>query len=533
MSAAHSVRKPIIILILILSVSACVRSNPETIVITATFAPETATAVAQILSEQSLQPSIVTSNPQQAMPTLGAGDVPQPEPTEIPNIQIAQEYVVQSGDTLTGIAVRFGVSLDTMQAINQLENPDQLSIGQVLLLPEPPTEVGSDFRILPDSRLVRAPGSRTFDIYGFVAQQSGYVRSATDTVEDVELTAAQVVERVSLEYSVDARLLLALLEFKGTWLSQSEVDDYAQVYPLGAQASAFGFDRNGLYRQLAWAAEQLNAGYYGWKLRGLSAIEFADGIRIRLADTLNAGTIGVQYVLSQFNDYFTWREQVSAGGLFNVYVRYFGDPFIGAVEPLVPPTLTQPNFTLPFQQGETWLYTGGPHGGYGTGSAWAAVDFAPPDERADDSPLCYISDFFATAVAPGIIARSNDGTVILDLDGDGDESTGWTVVYLHIGTLDRIGQGSMVSVGDRIGRPSCEGGFSSATHLHVGRRFNGEWIPTTCDGCSTTYSYPPFVMGGWEMVGFANQEYQGYMTLGNERRIAEQGRLIAENRVSW
>jgi hypothetical protein len=34
-----------------------------------------------------------------------------------------------------------------------------------------------------------------------------------------------------------------------------------------------------------------------------------------------------------------------------------------------------------------------------------------------------------------------------------------------------------VKTGDRIGHPSCEGGAANATHVHIARRYNGEWIP--------------------------------------------------------
>ncbi len=44
---------------------------------------------------------------------------------------------------------------------------------------------------------------------------------------------------------------------------------------------------------------------------------------------------------------------------------------------------------------------------------------------------------WATAAAPGIVARSELGTVVLDLDGDGDERTGWVIFYFHIGTEGR------------------------------------------------------------------------------------------------
>jgi murein DD-endopeptidase MepM/ murein hydrolase activator NlpD len=197
--------------------------------------------------------------------------------------------------------------------------------------------------------------------------------------------------------------------------------------------------------------------------------------------------------------------------------------------------LQQPELWLPFQQGQTWFFTGGPHGGWGSGSAWAAADFAPPDERAAESSACYVSEFAATAAAPGLIVRSGDGSVILDLDGDGDESTGWTLLYLHIATAGRAAAGVFVQAGDHIGYPSCEGGFSNGTHLHIARRYNGEWIPVACDPtCASGYNPPPFVLGGWVAYGLPGQEYQGYLLNSvGDRRNAEQGRQAPDNRVSW
>jgi LasA protease len=504
-----------------LAALACVRDQPEVIVITAT-----------ILPQQGLQEA--TALPVAPPVQNGTLIVPTSDPTHpSADVPIAQEYVVQPGDTLTGIALANGVSVDTLMQINELLNPDQLEVGQVIQLPEPPREQGTDFKIVADSRMVRGPGSGDFNVADFVSRQSGYVRTATDTVDEQVFTAAQIIERVALEYSIDPRLLLALLEFKSTWLSSPQPSEYAQTYPMGAQASPFGFDRNGLYRQLTWAADQLNYGYYGWKDRGLESVEFTDGARIRFANSLNAGTVGIQYLLSQYNDYYTWQQQVSTDGFYKTYVHYFGDPFADAVDPVVPPNIEQPELTFPFPQGETWYFTGGPHGGYGDGSAWAAIDFAPPDDLTTVTSACYVSEFFATAVAPGVIARTDLGTVILDLDGDGDESTGWTILYLHMAARDRIAAGVSVNIGDRIGRPSCEGGFSNGTHMHIARRYNGEWIPAACAVCAPGQERPAFVLDGWTVVGLTGQSYQGYMIKGADRRVAEQGRLIADNQVSW
>jgi LysM repeat protein len=447
-----------------------------------------------------------------------------------------EEYVVQAGDTLSAIAASAGTSVQSLQTLNNLDDPNNLFVGQVLLLPAPPEATGSSFRILPDSRLVRAPGSGAFDVDGFIAAQPGFIRTATDRVDDNILTAAQIVRRVSLEYSVDARLLLALLEYRGGWLTDPNPIEQVKTYPLGAPASPLGFDRNGLYRQLTWGADNLNRGYYTWKQGRLDTLEFTDGARIRLSPEINAATAGVQYMLSLYSDYPTWVRSVAVDGLFGIYQQLMGDPNEGALAVVVAPDIEQPEMVFPFPQGETWFFTGGPHGGWGSGSAWAAIDFAPPDDLTAKTTACYISDFFATALAPGVVVRTDTGTVVVDLDmptgtADGDETTGWTVLYLHIAARDRIAPGTRVQVGDRIGRPSCEGGFSTGTHMHIARRYNGEWIPAACDTCREPR--PPFVMSGWSVAGLPNQEYQGYLVRGGDRRIAEQGRNVAENQVTW
>jgi spore germination protein len=51
-----------------------------------------------------------------------------------------QIYVIQSGDSLWQIAQRFGVTSEALQQLNQFPEPDRLVIGQAILIPTPAVE---------------------------------------------------------------------------------------------------------------------------------------------------------------------------------------------------------------------------------------------------------------------------------------------------------------------------------------------------------------------------------------------------------
>lgn len=458
---------------------------------------------------------------------------PTPNATR-PVPQSSGLYVVQPGDTLGTIATLYGVTLDDLMALNTLADANTLEVGDTLNVPGGEVEFAPSFKLIPDSELVYSPGASSFSVTAFAKFQQGFLRAYSEMIGDDNWSGVKIVDFVARSYSVNPRLLLALLEYRGGWITEAYPSgEHAVEYPMGLIQTG----REGLYYQMLDAADALNTGYYGWKYRGDISLALGDQ-RIFYASDVNAGTVGVQYMLSVGNSVAQWQRDISADGFYQTYLNLFGDPFEYAVEPLIPPGLTQPTLTLPFAQGEEWVFTGGPHGGYNSGSAWSAVDFAPPrppDELVNAQGSCYVSPNWVTAPAPGVIARSGSGYIILDLDGDGDEHTGWTLVYLHIDDYEVVKPGTEVKTGDRLGHPSCMGGFSNGTHLHFSRRYNGEWLPVDCASCAPGVEVPPEILGEWTMHGYAGQEYQGYMTRDGDDgyRQADQTRDFEQNKVLW
>jgi len=454
------------------------------------------------------------SPPKTAVPaseTTEPAGAREPEATGLPNVGSLYQptpppevYVVQAGDSLSAIAARFGIDLDALIRANAIQDPNALRVGQTLRLPATQIETGPAVLLLPDSEFVFGPSYVGFDLEGFVASKGGYLADYSEGLGGRTLSGAEVVRRVAHHYSVGPRVLLALLEYRSGWVTNPTPTAEAIGSPLGTAAGG-----GPLSQQLAYAADRLNRGYYDWRGRGVTFITWGDGTATGYAPSLNAATAALHTYLATKSARSRWEAAVGDGpeSFLAAYRRLFGDPARLAIEPLVGADVESPELTLPWSPGELWFYTGGPHGGWGDGSAWSALDFVP-----DEGYLgCQTASAWVTAAASGLVVYSQDGEVLVDLDGDGEETTGWVLFHLHIAADGRVPVDTRVRQGDRIGHPSCEGGQSEATHVHLARRYNGEWI--AADGPL------PFVLSGWRARS-AGRAYDGTLVQGTQERTA-------------
>ncbi len=406
------------------------------------------------------------------------------------------DYTAQAGDTLPVLAVRFNTTVEEIREANP-----HIPITATTMPPGMPMKIpiyyqplwGSSYQILPDSLFVNGPAQVGFDIQAYVDAQPGWLKNFYSFASGKNRSGAELVQLIATNYSVSPRLLLALLEYQSKALSDPTPPEELD-FPLGYRSWQY----KGLYMQLGWASNTLNNGYYQARTGKLTAVTLRDGRMERLDPWLNAATSSLHYYFSQILSPDEYALAISPKGLAQTYAELFGDPWENE-QPHIPGSLLQPEFILPFETGSVWAFTGGPHTAWGRGDPRAALDFAPPLIASG----CQETSQWATAVADGVVARSEEGTVVLDLDGDGDERTGWNVFYLHVATEGRARLGTSLKQGDPVGHPSCEGGSSTGTHVHIARKYNGEWIPA--EGIQGILA---FNLEGW--IAYAGQsEYVG------------------------
>ena len=96
--------------------------------------------VPRILILASAGLGLVACSEQQVQPTLAPAPTfvvvtatPGPPPVPTPGQQ--ELYVVREGDTISGIAARFGVSEESILELNPMTDSDTLLVGQELIIP--------------------------------------------------------------------------------------------------------------------------------------------------------------------------------------------------------------------------------------------------------------------------------------------------------------------------------------------------------------------------------------------------------------
>ena len=462
------------------------------------------------LSASGCLPALPTDTPPQTTPSL-APTATLPLPAPIPTRPMYQpgelvDYTAQTGDDLNALAARFNTTVAEIRAANPIipDTATTMPPGMPMKIPIYYRPLwGTPYQIIPDSLFVDGPSAVGFDAVAFVDQQPGWLKNHVETIGGSNRRGGEIVNIVAMNYSISPRLLLALAEYETGALTSPTPADPGDPYPFGIRDYHYA----GFYGQLSHVADMLDNSYYAYRSGKLLSFEHLDGRLERPDPWQNAATVALQFFFSRILDGDRYTRAISSIGLAQTYKALFGDPWLN-VKPHIPGSLEQPALRLPFEPGLWWAFTGGPHNSWGDEvDPLSAIDFAPPSVASG----CIPADQWATAVADGTIVRTGVGIAVLDLDGDQDERTGWDIFYLHLETGTIPPLGTHLKAGDRIGKPSCEGGHATGTHVHIARKYNGEWI--LANGVLA-----------WDLEGWVSHAgavpYQGTLTRGGRTVVA-------------
>jgi len=363
----------------------------------------------------------------------------------------------------------------------------------------------------PDGEVAYGSTAFGFDVEAFAAERGGFLTRHLELVDGQALTGPAIVARVAREHSVGPRVLLALLERTSGWVTSPSP---------GVETAPMGGTDPTLHGGLVEVAEALNEAFYGWRAGG-RAIQLGDGTWVEIPGG-NAGTLAMHHWLAREATLADWSALAEPSRFWATWVDLFGDdPVSFDAQPNRPSPLPPIELGLPFEAGPVWYLVQGPAPAVGARGPRSAVAFAPPPA---DLPGCAPAAERVRAVADGRIARSDDTGVVLDLDGDGYEGSGWTILYRHLAASGRVAEGQRVRAGEPLGFASCEGG-AAQTRVSVARRYNGEWI-------AADDPEAPLVLGGWLALAGEAPGEGSLAAPGLAPRVAQPAKVDAINGIA-
>lgn len=147
----------------------------------------------------------------------------------------ARSHTVRAGETMTGIAAAYGISLPRLVAANPGTSPDLLLVGQALALPGSAKSTAAGVSSSPAATSANTFAGYTYPAATVRAADANRARLARMTVPSRTETAA-LIRQVATRHGVDPRLALAIAYNESGWnqraVSVANAVGTMQVIPM-------------------------------------------------------------------------------------------------------------------------------------------------------------------------------------------------------------------------------------------------------------------------------------------------------------
>ncbi len=342
--------------------------------------------------------------------------------------------------------------------------------AQTIELPSPPAV------LFDDGRFTSEQGLTVPTIQALLEQQPGPLKSALISVGDRNQSLAEVVVGQAYLYSLNPKLLLALLEYQSQLLS----DPNPSAERLDWAMAFHGEDEKwqGLHAQLRWAARELRRGVRDYPV--VTELTYKpDGdeeVKGPLPEGLNAASYAVLRVLAQTRTPEEVAQLLADGSFVATYSKLFEDPraplgpLPGPAQPFLRSPLPKPTYVTSFfdheypflvQNGSlvSWWGRRETEVSYDGHDGWD-YGLRPPD------PIL--------AAAPGTVVwvgNSDDGCATPARGVIIDHGNGYRTLYWHLSEI-HVELGQQVSAGDQLGIVGASG-CAIGPHLHFQTQYLG------------------------------------------------------------
>ncbi len=325
--------------------------------------------------------------------------------------------------------------------------------------------------ILADGQFVYGPNVGEFGTIEFL-------RSLNSPL----LPCATILEDKANYYSINPRVLLTVLELQSGLVTR-ESENIGLEHIVGYK------DATGCSEQLEILTEDMVEYFYARLYDGSSkadaqiTLTLSTSEQVQITASANAGTLAILESLAPLSSKEQWQALTSienTDGFVQTWLRLFpeSDPLDSSNQILAPTAPPTSLLKFPFACGDTWSFSGGPHGNDGTCSGVvSAVDFAP------GVGYCQIpTNRWIVSPADGTVSSVSCSGCLVKINHQG----GWGSYNYHVAN-PQVSSGQSVYQDQHIGnpstKPSCGGGCggcpgsATGTHVHYALMYNGAFYP--------------------------------------------------------